>query len=70
MEKAGTMDGPATIRALRRLDPEVKIIAVSGLTGNGQMLEAAQAGVKSFLPKPYTAERLLKAVAEILNGAR
>jgi CheY-like chemotaxis protein len=63
------MDGPATIRALRRLDPEVKIIAVSGLTGNGRMLEAAQAGVKSFLPKPYTAERLLKAVSEILSGA-
>jgi PAS domain S-box-containing protein len=61
------MDGPATIRALQRLDPEVKIIAVSGLTGNGRMLEATQAGVKSFLPKPYTADRLLKAVAEILK---
>jgi hypothetical protein len=34
------------------------------------MLEAAQAGVKSFLPKPYTADRLLKAIAEILSGAR
>ena len=64
------MDRPATIRALRRLDPEVKIIAVSGLTGNERMLEAAQAGMKSFLPKPYTAERLLKAVADILSGAR
>jgi FixJ family two-component response regulator len=28
------------------------------------MLEAAHAGVKSFLPKPYTADRLLKAIAE------
>ena len=61
------MDGPATIRALQRLDPEVKIIAVSGLSGNGRLLEAAQAGVKSFLPKPYTADRLLKAIAEILR---
>ena len=25
------MDGPATIRALQRLDPKVKIIAASGL---------------------------------------
>jgi DNA-binding NarL/FixJ family response regulator len=61
------MDGPATIRALQRLNPEVKIIAVSGLSGNGRMLEAAQAGVKLFLPKPYTAERLLKAISEILK---
>jgi PAS domain S-box-containing protein len=64
------MDGPATIRALQRLDPEVRIIAVSGLSGNGRMLEAAQAGVKSFLPKPYTADRLLKAIAETLSEAR
>jgi nitrogen-specific signal transduction histidine kinase/CheY-like chemotaxis protein len=61
------MDGPATIRALQRLDPKIRIIAVSGLTGNGRMLEAAQAGVKLFLPKPYTADRLLKAIAEILR---
>jgi CheY-like chemotaxis protein len=60
------MDGPATIRALQRLNPQIKIIAVSGLAGNGRMLEAAHAGVKSFLPKPYTADRLLKAIAEIL----
>jgi hypothetical protein len=64
------MARPAEIRALRRLDSEVKIIAVSGLSGNGHMLEAAQAGVKSFLPKPYTADRLLKAIAEILSDAR
>ncbi len=61
------MDGPATIRALQRLNPKIKIIAVSGLTGNGRMLEAAQAGVKLFLPKPYTADRLLKAISEILE---
>jgi DNA-binding NarL/FixJ family response regulator len=57
----------ATIRALQRLDPEVKIIAVSRLTGSGRMLEPTQASVKSFLLKPYTADRLLKAVAEILK---
>jgi CheY-like chemotaxis protein len=57
------MDGPATIRALQLLNPEVRIIAVNGLSGNGRVLEAAQAGVKLFLPKPYTADRLLKAIA-------
>jgi len=32
------------------------------------MLEAPQAGVKSFLPKTYMADRLLNAVAEILSA--
>src|SRR5262245_43762031 len=61
------MDGPATIRALRRLDPKVKIIATSGLKAEDKLADAAQLGVKTFLPKPYTAEKLLKTVAEVLK---
>jgi hypothetical protein len=61
------MDGPATIRALRRLDPSVKIIATSGLKPEDKMADAAQLGVKNFLPKPYTAEKLLKTVAAALK---
>jgi hypothetical protein len=64
------MNGPVTIRALQRLNPQIKNIAVSGLAGNGRILEAAQAGVKSFLPKPYTADKLLKAIAETLSDVR
>ena len=56
------MDGPVTIRALRRIDPKVRIIASSGLAENSRAIE----GVKLFLPKPYTAERLLNALAEVL----
>ena len=62
------MDGPATIRALQKLDPHVKIIASSGLAADGKVAEAANAGVKTFLSKPYTAEKLLKALAEILGA--
>ncbi len=61
------MDGSATIRALRRLDPRVKIIATSGLKADDKMAEATQLGVKTFLPKPYTAEKLLKTVAAVLK---
>ena len=61
------MDGSATIHALQRLNPEVKVIASSGLTDNRKALEAAQSGVKSFLTKPYTAEKLLTTLAEILK---
>jgi PAS domain S-box-containing protein len=61
------MDGAATIRALQRLNPQVKIIAASGLTPHGMPAEAAAAGVRVFLPKPYTAEKLLRALANVLG---
>ena len=61
------MDGPATIRALRRLDSKVKIIATSGLKAEDKIVEAAQMGVKTFLPKPYTAEKLLNMIAATLK---
>jgi len=61
------MDGPATIRALQRMNPDVRIIAASGL-GTGQRAgEGALEGVSVFLNKPYTAERLLKTLAEVLH---
>lgn len=61
------MDGPATIRALQKMNPEVKIIAASGLTAGHKAGETSLEGVKIFLGKPYTAERLLKALAEVLG---
>jgi PAS domain S-box-containing protein len=61
------MDGPATIRALQRMNPRVKIIAASGL-GTGQRAgEGVLEGVSVFLNKPYTAEKLLKTLAGVLQ---
>ncbi len=62
------MDGPATIRALQKLNPRVKIIASSGLTETARMAEASSnGGVSKFLTKPYTAEKLLETIAEVLK---
>jgi len=61
------MDGYAGIRALQRLDPAVKIIAVSGLSENGKLASVTGA-VKAFLPKPYTSERLLKTIRQVLSS--
>jgi PAS domain S-box-containing protein len=64
------MDGPQTMRALERLDPEVRIIATSGLGAQERITEAARAGATVFLPKPYTASQLLEALADILGHDR
>ena len=61
------MDGPATIRALHRMNPSVRIIAASGLGTGMHAGEGTLEGVAVFLNKPYTAERLLKTLAEVLH---
>jgi PAS domain S-box-containing protein len=59
------MDGPATIRALERMAPSIRIIGTSGIAGNDKVAQALGA---EFLPKPYTAEALLKALARSLGN--
>jgi two-component system, cell cycle sensor histidine kinase and response regulator CckA len=57
------MDGQATIRALKRIDPDVKIIAISGLCSNKEL--AIKAGAKGFLQKPYTNQDLMFVIDEM-----
>ncbi len=61
------MDGHASIRAIRKINPEVKIIAVSGLAEKDKLEKVADY-TDAFLSKPYTAEKLLKAVYEVICG--
>src|ERR1051326_2832741 len=62
------MDGPATIRALQRMNPKVKIIPASGLGAGHHAGEGPPEGLSDFLNKPYTAEKLLKTLAQILQA--
>ena len=62
------MDGPATIRALQRMNPHVRIIAASGLGAGQRAGEGALEGVSVFLNKPYTAEKLLNTLAQLLKN--
>jgi two-component system cell cycle sensor histidine kinase/response regulator CckA len=56
------MDGAATIRALRKMNPTLPIIAASGLPP----AEINSLNINAFLSKPYTAEKLLNTLAEVL----
>jgi two-component system chemotaxis response regulator CheY len=62
-------EGLGTIRELRRLDPNVKIIAISGggLGKAGDYLGIAQMlGAMRTLAKPFLPEALLAMIAEVL----
>jgi CheY-like chemotaxis protein len=64
------MDGTAMIPCLQRLNPAVKIIAVSGLAVTGSLRRDPPQGVKYFLAKPYTAEALLRALQVVLEEGK
>ena len=61
------MDGSTTIRTLRKMEPEVKIIAVSGLVSTDKLAQLAMLEVNTFLSKPYTTIDLLKSLHTVLN---
>jgi CheY-like chemotaxis protein len=61
------MDGAATIRAVRKIEPGLKIIATSGLVPEGDALQARSLDVQAFLAKPYTSETLLTMLNDVLR---
>ncbi len=62
------MDGAASVQELYKINPHLKIIAASGLTETDKLAKIEDNRVYTFLPKPYTAEILLKKIHEILDA--
>ncbi|MBD0364183.1 MAG: response regulator, partial [Coleofasciculus sp. C3-bin4] len=62
-----SMDGPTTIRTLRKINPQVKIIAVSGLASSDKLATAVDIGVKTCLAKPFTVKELLETLQKVLH---
>jgi PAS domain S-box-containing protein len=58
------MDGPATIAALRAINPRIRIIATSGLDSGNR----PGAAIRPFIAKPYTADGLLLVIQSVLRG--
>lgn len=63
------MDGPSTIRALEKISPDVRVIAVSGSPEKIKAAEAASKRGIRFLPKPYTTDKLLRTLNDALSDA-
>ncbi|MDO8541427.1 MAG: response regulator [Opitutaceae bacterium] len=64
------MSGVALVRALRALDPNLKIIAASGLEDAGKRTELAALGVTDVLMKPYVPAQLFGALRRHLASGR
>ena len=62
------LDGFTTIRTLQKINPQVKVIATSGLTPSSKLAALANIHVKTFLSKPYTVKELLHSLHKVLSG--
>jgi PAS domain S-box-containing protein len=60
------MDGPATIRALRNINPNVKVIVTTGFSEDSPASRLSAKEVNATLTKPYTAEKLLEVIHQVL----
>jgi CheY-like chemotaxis protein len=63
------MDGPATIRALHNINPSLKIVAISGADWEEKAAVGIGLKIEAFLSKPFTSERMLRRVGEVLKKA-
>jgi CheY-like chemotaxis protein len=61
------MDGPAFIRVLQRLDPQVRIIAVSGYQSKTNLPADLGVPAEARLAKPFTGLMLLQTLQRMLH---
>ncbi|MGH8018449.1 MAG: PAS domain S-box protein [Opitutaceae bacterium] len=64
------MDGSALIRALRRINPVLPLIAASGMDAEAMTDRARAAGATDFVAKPYSAEDLLTRIDALVSKKR
>ena len=63
------MDGLALVRVLRRIEPGIRVVGVTGV-GEPTSLNAIEAlDLSALLPKPYTADKLLQTLERVLEPA-
>ncbi|MEH2425649.1 MAG: response regulator [Nostoc sp.] len=61
------MDGETAIRTLQIINPQVQIIAMSGLATAEALVQTKGIGIQGFLAKPFTANQLLNFIQKIFR---
>jgi CheY-like chemotaxis protein len=64
------MDGDAVFDELRALNPNINVVLSSGFAEQSKLGAMLAQGLRGFIPKPYTREKLLEQVRSILDAQR
>lgn len=64
------LDGDAVFDELRALNPDISVVLSSGFAEQTKISSMLTQGLRGFIPKPYTSERLLMQVRSILDASR
>src|SRR5438067_4096820 len=64
------IDGDAVFEELRALNPKVNVVLSSGFAEQSKIASMLAQGLRGFIPKPYSREKLLEQVRSTLDAAR
>ncbi|MDH2909816.1 MAG: response regulator [Candidatus Eremiobacteraeota bacterium] len=60
------MDGITAVRQIMSMDPNAKIIMCTSMGQQALVVEAIQAGAKSFITKPFQPPKILETISKVL----
>jgi two-component system, cell cycle sensor histidine kinase and response regulator CckA len=63
-----SLDSVTTLRTLQKLNPQVQVIAMSGLETYEAVTKMRKEGVQAFLAKPFTAPELLTLLSDLCTN--
>ena len=64
------IDGDAVFEELRTLNPSVNVVLSSGFAEQTKIASMLSQGLRGFIPKPYSRDKLLEQVRSTLDAAR
>ncbi len=64
------MDGDAVFDELRAINPNISVVLSSGFAEQSKVGAMLAQGLRGFIPKPYTREKLLEQVRSTLDASR
>jgi len=62
------LDGLGAAREIVKGDPRARIIMLSAMGDEELMKSAREIGIRIFLQKPFKADELIKAIAQVMGG--
>ncbi|PAV30011.1 two-component system response regulator [Virgibacillus profundi] len=61
------MDGITSLKNIKQIDSNAKIIMCSAMGQQAMVIDAIQAGAKDFIVKPFQADRVIEAIQKALS---